>query len=595
MPYFIQTKRQKKQAVLAYDKLYIDSNMYTVDNLPPGPVPDSQQHHYNRNRGDVILTGDFNLRVGLSSDITEDINLNRYIDLPVDEISHQLPKRSSYDITELSDDCPIEFCMSFEFTKQSQTQYNTCGSASEIGLCIRPCHKNIDHVTAVKMAGESLFDIRLYNIIVLGLSFMLIFTAFQTASMAEKSVLDSAKNDTENSNGTKFTGDGYTSLSIIYVVFSVSNWLAPSVIVITGPKWSMFGGSLLYFLFILSFLKPMNWALYTVSGLVGFGAAILWTGQGNFLTINSDSETISRNSGIFWALLQCSLLFGNAYSHFVLQGSETITEGERNKLFIGLAGAALLGSLMLLLLRKSRREGGSIVNLNSSQPMVDSPLHALKRSFYLMGTKEMLLLSIVIAYTGLELTFFSGVYSTCISDTNIFGDQAKGLIGISGMFIGVGEIIGGTLFGLLAKSTNRKGRDIIVMFGYVVHMACFYLIYLNLPAKSPIGATDDSAKITPNEYVAILCSFLLGLGDSSFNTQIYSLLGFMFPEDSSPAFAIFKFIQSVAAAVAFFYSDYLILQWQLLILVIFGSIGSLSFSVIEWESNNLKREGYQSI
>lgn len=46
-----------------------------------------------------------------------------------------------------------------------------------------------------------------------------------------------------------------------------------------------------------------------------------------------------------------------------------------------------------------------------------------------------------------------------------------------------------------------------------------------------------------SQYVAILCSFLLGLGDSSFNTQIYSLVGFMFPEDSSPAFAIFKFIQ----------------------------------------------------
>ncbi|XP_053392761.1 UNC93-like protein MFSD11 [Mercenaria mercenaria] len=359
----------------------------------------------------------------------------------------------------------------------------------------------------------------------------------------------------------------------------------------------MFIGSLLYFLFILSFLKPMTWALYTVSGLVGFGAAILWTGQGNFLTINSDSETISRNSGIFWALLQCSLLFGNAYSHFVLQGSEDISEEERNKLFIGLSGAALLGSIFLLFLRKKRMtDSDNLVNLNSSgQAQVDTPLTALKRSFHLMKTKEMLLLSIAIAYTGLELTFFSGVYSTCLSNTKYFGDESKGLIGISGMFIGAGEIIGGTLFGLMAKRTNRHGRDIIVMFGYVIHMACFYLIFINLPSKSPIDPTDESTYMTTNKYVAILCSFLLGLGDSSFNTQIYSLLGFMFPEDSSPAFAIFKFIQSIAAAVAFFYSDYLILKWQLLIMVIVGSIGSLSFSVIEWESTNLKREGYQSI
>ena len=31
----------------------------------------------------------------------------------------------------------------------------------------------------------TVFDVRFYNIIVLGISFMLIFTAFQTASMAE--------------------------------------------------------------------------------------------------------------------------------------------------------------------------------------------------------------------------------------------------------------------------------------------------------------------------------------------------------------------------------------------------------------------------
>jgi len=43
---------------------------------------------------------------------------------------------------------------------------------------------------------------------------------------------------------------------------------------------------------------------------------------------------------------------------------------------------------------------------------------------------------------GIELTFFSGVYSTCLSNNQHFGSEAKGLIGISGMFIGVGEIVG---------------------------------------------------------------------------------------------------------------------------------------------------------
>ena len=51
----------------------------------------------------------------------------------------------------------------------------------------------------------------------------------------------------------------------------------------------------------------------TVQMLIHF-IAVLWTGQGNFLTINSDSESISRNSGIFWALLQTRYVSTNTLS-----------------------------------------------------------------------------------------------------------------------------------------------------------------------------------------------------------------------------------------------------------------------------------------
>ncbi|KAL5019175.1 hypothetical protein ScPMuIL_004897 [Solemya velum] len=432
-------------------------------------------------------------------------------------------------------------------------------------------------------------DVRLYNIIIVGMSFLLLFTAFQTGSMAQKSVLDSVKKE---SNGT-FTGDGYISLSIIYVVFSFSNWIVPSIIVLIGAKFSMFFGSLMYTLFILQFLKPMTWALYLGSVLVGLGAAMVWTAQGNCLTVNSDAETVSRNSGIFWALLQCSLLFGNMYSHFTLTGNQ-ITSDERTKLFAVLTGAAVLGNLCFLLLRKpGSPDSDSVVNLNSSGTQEPTTVvEAFKKSFRMMKTSEMLLLSITIAYTGVELTFFSGVYGTCLSNTLHFGEEAKGLIGISGMFIGAGEIIGGAVFGLFGRRTNLYGRDPIIFFGYVVHTVCFYLIFINIPENAPIQESSEATYIVSNEYVAILCSFLLGLGDSSFNTQLYSLLGSMYPEDSSPAFALFKFVQSICAAAAFYYSTVLILQYQLLILVVMGTLGMLTFCIIEWRVTKFVGQGY---
>lgn len=41
------------------------------------------------------------------------------------------------------------------------------------------------------------------------------------------------------------------------------------------------------------------------------------------------------------------------------------------------------------------------------------------------------------------------------------------------------------------------------------------------------------------------------------------------------------FFQSVAAAIGFFYSQLLYLQWQLLILAILNAIGALSFFIVE--------------
>lgn len=43
---------------------------------------------------------------------------------------------------------------------------------------------------------------------------------------------------------------------------------------------------------------------------------------------------------------------------------------------------------------------------------------------------------------GFELTFFSGVYGTSVGHNQHFGSDAKSLIGLCGIFIGVGEIFG---------------------------------------------------------------------------------------------------------------------------------------------------------
>ncbi|XP_009983624.1 PREDICTED: UNC93-like protein MFSD11 isoform X1 [Tauraco erythrolophus] len=432
---------------------------------------------------------------------------------------------------------------------------------------------------------------KIFNIIILGVSFMFIFTAFQTCGNIAQTVIT-------NLNNTDFHGSGYTSMSIIYGVFSASNLISPSVVAIVGPQLSMVVSGIFYSLYIAVFIQPATWAFYTASVFIGIAAAVLWTAQGNCLTVNSDENTIGRNSGVFWALLQSSLFFGNLYVYFAWQGKTHISESDRRTVFIALTVISLVGTVLFFLIRKQEdtKAPGEEDSANevlgdssatvSAQNKMTRAVAAFKKSIKLSFTKEIMLLSVTTAYTGLELTFFSGVYGTCIGAVNRFGSEEKSLIGLSGIFIGLGEILGGGVFGLLSKN-NRFGRNPVVMLGIVVHFIAFYLIFFNMPNDAPIApmkGTDDVAYMIPSKEVAIFCSFLLGLGDSCFNTQLLSILGFLYSEDSAPAFAIFKFVQSICAAVAFFYSNYFLLQWQLLIMVIVGFFGTITFFTVEWEA-----------
>ncbi|KAG5682589.1 hypothetical protein PVAND_011934 [Polypedilum vanderplanki] len=427
-------------------------------------------------------------------------------------------------------------------------------------------------------------DPKFINVLILGFGFMFLFTAFQTMGNIEKTVLDSISADDPN-----FTGDGYISLAIIYAVFAICNWIAPPVISLTGPRCAMLIGAVAYCSFMVSFLWPKTWLLYLVSALLGVGAAIIWTAQGAFLSKCSDATTISRNSGIFWAMLQMSMFFGNLFVYFQFQGKTHIDEQTRTLVFSVLIAVGIIGFFFLCALRSVEDTQVSHHNDNNdTDEDLEKPssgvVVAFRNSVNLFFTREMLMLSLTFFYTGLELSFFSGVYSPSIGFTTQIGESAKQLVGLSGIFIGVGEVFGGVAFGLLGtRITNKLGRDPIVILGFIIHIVAFFLIFLNLPNDANLGDTKDIAYLNPPlASVALFCSFLLGFGDSCYNTQIYSLLGGVFAKKSTEAFSIFKFTQSVAAALSFVYSTHLGLRAQMAILVVFGTIGTIAFYLVEW-------------
>ncbi|KAH0629528.1 hypothetical protein JD844_011651 [Phrynosoma platyrhinos] len=283
------------------------------------------------------------------------------------------------------------------------------------------------------------------NIIVLGTAFMFMFTAFQTCGNIAQTVIT-------NLNNTDFHGSGYTSMAVIYGVFSASNLISPSVVAIIGPQLSMFISGIFYSIYIAVFIQPSTWTFYTASVFLGISAAVLWTAQGNCLTINSNENTIGRNSGIFWALLQSSLFFGNLYIYFAWQGKIHITGGDRRTVFIALTVISLVGTVLFFLIRTPEESNSEEEEATTDNLVEHTEEVIIKRSIKLCVTKEIVLLSITTAYTG------------------------------------------GGLFGLLSKS-NRFGRNPVVMLGIVVHFIAFYLIFYNIPNDAPIASMDGTDSI----------------------------------------------------------------------------------------------------
>ncbi|XP_015788544.1 UNC93-like protein MFSD11 [Tetranychus urticae] len=427
---------------------------------------------------------------------------------------------------------------------------------------------------------SSNMDKHFFNILILGFSFLLLFTAFQTGGMIQETVVKGVNQEyAKQWNGHSWSG--YTSLSIVYLVFSIANWIAPSIVAIFGPKTSMIMAAVIYCLYIGSFLYPLWWTLSAASAVLGLGAAVIWTAQGNLLTLNSNQSTIGRNSGVFWALFQGSLIFGNIFVSFQFKGIDIIDEKTRQTTYSGLLGAGIAGTILMFMLRSYP------ASETNEKPV--GPVQALYDSFTLFRTKAMVLMFFTFAYTGIAQSFITGVYVNSIGFTKAIGENRKTFVGVAGCLIGIGETIGGGIFGIFGKKTAKLGRDPIVFFGLILHIAAYAGVFINLPFNANLGDTDESSIIPTSLPLALVCSFLLGLGDACMNTQIYSQIGSFYESNSAPAFAIFKFVQSLFSSLFFFFTSEITLNIQIYIMVGTAILGSITFFIVEQAARRKSR------
>ncbi|CAF3479077.1 unnamed protein product [Rotaria sp. Silwood1] len=372
----------------------------------------------------------------------------------------------------------------------------------------------------------------LYNIIHLSLSFFLIFMSYNVTQTFQTS--------------SDYAKDGAFAIGIIYLVFCLGNLALSSYITqLLGVRLTLILSSLTYVLFIACNIKYNKWTLYICAFLLGFGAALLWTAQGVYVTISTNkheqinnlipSSTRGFMNGIFFGLFQLHQIIGNLLVSFLFH-----LNFDQWIIFTIMTSIAGLGMLSLIFLR------------NIKLPKIKKEQSILSSLSILLDIRFILLIP-AMCYNGLSQGFIFATIPPLIVDKSrkylmfaLFGTISS----FSFIFVGkLSDLIGRRLF--------------IFIIGALAHMIIFGLLLTIWKASLDESHTEI--------FVILLTG--LSIGDAIFGTLLYSIVASIYGETRpADAFACLKLFQSGSTAIAFVEQVYIPFSMQVLCLIIVLSL-----------------------
>lgn len=292
-------------------------------------------------------------------------------------------------------------------------------------------------------------------------------------------------------------------------------------------------GACLYVTYTLFAAFNWKWTIVISSILVGFAASILWTSQGDYIT-KIAGKNMGLFSGVFFGLFFISLIFGNILVSTLLTfGLPTYVT------FLILFGIGVLGVFILCFLRRAPEIENKEVNVEKDDQIEKQMIQenislfaSIKNSAAIIFETKMFLILGLCTYSGYSNAFFSGKIP------EIFGQYSQNIVGYAMSCYGIAEVIGSVIFG---KSSDYFGKKPIIY----ITIFCHYIA---------IGFTFFMLYYPP--YLFFVSAFLNGFADSGMNTNIYAILGSLYSDRASDAFACFKLIQSLAYAFGYLISIY---------------------------------------
>ena len=377
-------------------------------------------------------------------------------------------------------------------------------------------------------------DRNLYNSIVVGAAFFMVFFSFNTVQGFVTTL------------GKEI---GFLSLMVLYLFFAATNLIAPKVIELIGLRFGMIVGSACYVVFIAANAYPAWYTLIPAAAVNGVGASILWSSQGTFLARSSEEKNLGLFSGIFFAIFMSNQVAGN-----IVAGSLLLIDTPFLVIFLAFSVIAAIGCMIFGALYKPPSVKSEVGTEWTTS------LYATIRHF---KDPKMLLIIPLMMYSGQSQEFFYGSLPPRVAEWRHAG------IAFCMVALGVFDTISSVLFG---KLSDKIGK---------LPVLCVLVLCANVGVLSSLLASPA------RPYLYFISFSSLGIADGAVNTQLYALLGKHFVGLSSleGAYALFRLVQALSTAAAYIYAPYVPFWLLCGLLSCFSIIGVVcsSIVVLKWE------------
>ena len=276
------------------------------------------------------------------------------------------------------------------------------------------------------MSEKSKDHINFWKATYFGLLFLVLYVPFMT--------VQNLLSEIQKASG--FGNLGFVLLAVLYLFQMIGSIFSAAIASKLGIKWTLIMGGLNLAMVVFSQTIPAwrvqenqsqdpepqsdfvhflfkDGVIITIlvlgSVLAGFGQAIIWVAQGEYMTYCATPNTKGFYFGYFWAIYMSSQVVGNWI------GSILILKTSGPIFFLIMGGIMIFALFGFLIIKKPRiyEEEMSVDQITDIRSSVNEEketfLQVTMNVLKLMVSKKMMLLNMQLIWTGASIAYWSGI------------------------------------------------------------------------------------------------------------------------------------------------------------------------------------------